>query len=182
MVAAESVRTVDAVDLLDASFNNLTTLDEQKPHQEEISNEHGSGAAARSDGLNENGGDEDFDAFVCSKRLKEREELQESLSKIEKDPVTEVEKVEKKEELEEIKQDIQKGLEPTLVVSDSKQATDLPNTTAPKRFLSPKDFELLKVIGMGAFGKVLQVRNKKSKQILAMKVISKRLLNRKSSA
>ena len=50
-----------------------------------------------------------------------------------------------------------------------------------KRYVSPQDFELLKVIGMGAFGKVLQVRNNKSKQILAMKIISKRLINRKSS-
>mmetsp|Transcript_22239 Transcript_22239/g.55068 ORF Transcript_22239/g.55068 Transcript_22239/m.55068 type:complete len:811 (-) Transcript_22239:132-2564(-) len=48
------------------------------------------------------------------------------------------------------------------------------------RYVTPKDFELLKVIGMGAFGKVLQVRNKQSKQILAMKIISKRQL-RKSS-
>jgi serine/threonine protein kinase len=48
------------------------------------------------------------------------------------------------------------------------------------RFVTPKDFELLKVIGMGAFGKVLQVRNKRSKKILAMKVISKRLLRRKA--
>jgi p70 ribosomal S6 kinase len=48
------------------------------------------------------------------------------------------------------------------------------------RYVTPKDFELLKVIGMGAFGKVLQVRNKRSKKILAMKVISKRLLRRKA--
>jgi len=48
------------------------------------------------------------------------------------------------------------------------------------RFVTPKDFELLKVIGMGAFGKVLQVRNKQSQQILAMKIISKRQLRKKS--
>ncbi|KAL3916822.1 MAG: hypothetical protein SGILL_005006 [Bacillariaceae sp.] len=48
------------------------------------------------------------------------------------------------------------------------------------RYVTPKDFDLLKVIGMGAFGKVLQVKNKQSSQILAMKVISKRLLKRKS--
>lgn len=53
-------------------------------------------------------------------------------------------------------------------------------TLERKRFVSPKDFELLKVIGMGAFGKVLQVRNRHNQQVLAMKVISKRLLNRKS--
>lgn len=48
------------------------------------------------------------------------------------------------------------------------------------RFVTPGDFELLKVIGMGAFGKVLQVRNKKSGQVLAMKIISKRVLKRRS--
>jgi p70 ribosomal S6 kinase len=46
--------------------------------------------------------------------------------------------------------------------------------------VTPKDFELLKVIGMGAFGKVLQVKNRVTGQILAMKVMSKRLLKRKS--
>jgi tRNA A-37 threonylcarbamoyl transferase component Bud32 len=48
------------------------------------------------------------------------------------------------------------------------------------RFVTAKDFDLLKVIGMGAFGKVLQVRQKKTQRILAMKVISKRVLQRKS--
>jgi tRNA A-37 threonylcarbamoyl transferase component Bud32 len=55
------------------------------------------------------------------------------------------------------------------------------NGANDKRFVAPKDFELLKVIGMGAFGKVLQVRNRQSLQILAMKVISKRLIKRKTS-
>eukprot|EP00581_Thalassiosira_minuscula_P003246 CAMPEP_0183738070 /NCGR_PEP_ID=MMETSP0737-20130205/53690_1 /TAXON_ID=385413 /ORGANISM="Thalassiosira miniscula, Strain CCMP1093" /LENGTH=693 /DNA_ID=CAMNT_0025972517 /DNA_START=53 /DNA_END=2131 /DNA_ORIENTATION=+ len=50
-----------------------------------------------------------------------------------------------------------------------------------KKFIAPKDFELRKVIGMGAFGKVLQVRNRHSSKIFAMKVISKRLIKRKSS-
>ena len=48
-----------------------------------------------------------------------------------------------------------------------------------RRFVTPKDFELLKVIGMGAFGKVLQVRQRHSNEILAMKIISKRLLKKK---
>jgi len=50
-----------------------------------------------------------------------------------------------------------------------------------KRYVTPQDFELLKVIGMGAFGKVLQVKSKSSQQVLAMKVISKRLLKHKTS-
>jgi len=54
------------------------------------------------------------------------------------------------------------------------------NNDKSSRFVTPKDFELLKVIGMGAFGKVLQVRNKQSSQILAMKIISKRQLRKKS--
>lgn len=49
------------------------------------------------------------------------------------------------------------------------------------RYVTPKDFDLLKVIGIGAFGKVLQVRNRKSGKILAMKIISKRLLKRKAA-
>jgi p70 ribosomal S6 kinase len=57
---------------------------------------------------------------------------------------------------------------------------DHPSHSPNHRFVTPKDFELLKVIGMGAFGKVLQVRNKQSSQVLAMKIISKRLLKRKS--
>lgn len=68
------------------------------------------------------------------------------------------------------------------VKSDSAETEILadPRDTNDKRFVSPKDFVLLRVIGMGAFGKVLQVRNKHNHQVLAMKVISKRLLNRKA--
>jgi len=65
------------------------------------------------------------------------------------------------------------------IVSPSAANTAEDPTTGNRRYVSPKDFELLKVIGMGAFGKVLQVRNRQSKQVLAMKVISKRLLRRK---
>ena len=62
--------------------------------------------------------------------------------------------------------------------NDSEQS----NTADRKRhFLAPKDFELLKVIGMGAFGKVLQVRNRRSSTVYAMKIISKRLIKRKTS-
>lgn len=50
---------------------------------------------------------------------------------------------------------------------------------ARRRYVTPKDFELLRVIGMGAFGKVLQVRNKESNKVFAMKVISKRVLRKK---
>ena len=89
-------------------------------------------------------------------------------------------KEEKEQKIAELEEDRSKGLEPTLVVTDSKPPEGVPVPRDPKRYISPKDFELLKVIGMGAFGKVLQVRNKTSNQILAMKVISKRLLNRKS--
>jgi Protein kinase domain len=58
----------------------------------------------------------------------------------------------------------------------------LSNYQPLRRFVSPKDFDLLKVVGMGAFGKVLQVRNKRSQQVLAMKIISKRLLRRKGDS
>lgn len=63
------------------------------------------------------------------------------------------------------------------------ESPDEPSLLSAKkeRYVTPKDFDLLKVIGMGAFGKVLQVRNRHSGQVLAMKVISKRLLRRKIS-
>ncbi|CAM9792556.1 unnamed protein product, partial [Phaeothamnion confervicola] len=48
------------------------------------------------------------------------------------------------------------------------------------RKVGPKDFELLTVIGIGAFGKVLQVRNRFSGKIYAMKCISKEMLRRKN--
>jgi hypothetical protein len=49
-----------------------------------------------------------------------------------------------------------------------------------QRYVTPKDFELLKVVGMGSFGKVLQVKNRRTGNVHAMKIISKRLLRRKT--
>lgn len=71
---------------------------------------------------------------------------------------------------------------PTTSTSSTADITsDIPIQTFSqrKRYVTPQDFELLKVIGMGAFGKVLQVRNKKTQKVHAMKVISKRLLKKK---
>ncbi|PWN45581.1 kinase-like protein [Ceraceosorus guamensis] len=43
-----------------------------------------------------------------------------------------------------------------------------------KKRLTPSDFEYLKLIGRGTFGRVFQVRKKDTKRIYAMKVLSKR--------
>ncbi|KAH9938248.1 serine/threonine protein kinase [Fomitopsis serialis] len=43
-----------------------------------------------------------------------------------------------------------------------------------KRALTPRDFDFLKLIGRGTFGRVFQVRKKDTKRIYAMKVLSKR--------
>ncbi|KAF9263639.1 kinase-like protein [Marasmius fiardii PR-910] len=43
-----------------------------------------------------------------------------------------------------------------------------------KRAVTPRDFEFLKLIGRGTFGKVFQVRKKDTKRIYAMKVLSKK--------
>ncbi|KIL68341.1 hypothetical protein M378DRAFT_72522 [Amanita muscaria Koide BX008] len=43
-----------------------------------------------------------------------------------------------------------------------------------KRALTPRDFEFLKLIGRGTFGKVYQVRKRDTKRIYAMKVLSKK--------
>jgi len=43
-----------------------------------------------------------------------------------------------------------------------------------KRSLTPRDFEFLKLIGRGTFGRVFQVRKRDTKRIYAMKVLSKK--------
>lgn len=45
-----------------------------------------------------------------------------------------------------------------------------------------EDFDVLKIIGKGAFGRVYKVRHKKSNSILAMKVLSKRQLIKKNQS
>ena len=53
------------------------------------------------------------------------------------------------------------------------------DSTPATVYVTPSDFTLLSVIGMGSFGKVLLVRNKQTLATSAMKIISKRLLTRK---
>lgn len=112
-----------------------------------------------------------------------------------KQPSLEMTEDEKKEEINDVTREFNRSLsingndDPPLddvntppETSTNASANEPTNEEATdKRFVAPKDFELLKVIGMGAFGKVLQVRNRQSKEILAMKVISKRLIKRKAS-
>ncbi|KAG8787453.1 hypothetical protein FRC15_009156 [Serendipita sp. 397] len=43
-----------------------------------------------------------------------------------------------------------------------------------KRSLNPRDFEILKLVGKGTFGRVFQVRKKDTRRIYAMKVLNKK--------
>lgn len=43
-------------------------------------------------------------------------------------------------------------------------------STSGRRRLGPSDFELLRIVGQGAFGKVFQVRKRDTGEIFAMKV------------
>jgi tRNA A-37 threonylcarbamoyl transferase component Bud32 len=53
------------------------------------------------------------------------------------------------------------------------------SAAATKRRLGPHDFELMRVVGQGAFGKVFQVRKRDTQEIFAMKVMRKdRILER----
>eukprot|EP01101_Sappina_pedata_P008536 TRINITY_DN4759_c0_g1_i2.p2 TRINITY_DN4759_c0_g1~~TRINITY_DN4759_c0_g1_i2.p2 ORF type:complete len:381 (-),score=170.56 TRINITY_DN4759_c0_g1_i2:125-1267(-) len=53
-------------------------------------------------------------------------------------------------------------------------AGDDSKTLAEKKRVGVEDFEILKLIGRGSFGKVLQVRKKDNKKIFAMKVLNKK--------
>jgi protein-serine/threonine kinase len=49
-----------------------------------------------------------------------------------------------------------------------------PDSSQSKVHLKPSDFEFLKLIGRGTFGRVFQVRKKDTRRIYAMKVLSKK--------
>ncbi|KAG1664163.1 hypothetical protein FOA52_012244 [Chlamydomonas sp. UWO 241] len=54
--------------------------------------------------------------------------------------------------------------------------------TAKAGAVSLKDFELMRLVGQGAFGKVFQVRHKKSKDVFAMKVMRKDTIHKQEHA
>lgn len=59
---------------------------------------------------------------------------------------------------------------------DTGKAVNLLADSQPTVKISPDDFEFLKVIGRGSFGKVMQVRYKGDKQIYAMKILRKKAI------
>jgi len=56
-----------------------------------------------------------------------------------------------------------------------------PVNVAKNISIGPQHFDLLKLIGEGAFGKVIMVRNRLNQKLYAMKVISKKLLRKKNN-
>jgi serine/threonine protein kinase len=52
----------------------------------------------------------------------------------------------------------------------------LPPNSGPPRKVTIEDFDLLKVLGRGAFGKVMQVRKKDTGKIYAMKILKKNMV------
>jgi p70 ribosomal S6 kinase len=63
---------------------------------------------------------------------------------------------------------------------DLEVEADVVADAPPRRKLGPSDFELVRVIGMGAFGKVVMVRSRLSGNSYAMKCISKRMLHKRN--
>ncbi|KAL7535517.1 hypothetical protein ACHAXR_006537 [Thalassiosira sp. AJA248-18] len=94
-------------------------------------------------------------------------------------PVANIDGIQPSSDVADIAEDIPADKTEDQPTSD--EPSKEPESKADRKFIAPKDFELLKVIGMGAFGKVLQVRNRHSSKIFAMKIISKRLIKRKGS-
>lgn len=54
------------------------------------------------------------------------------------------------------------------------------SASGSKKRLGPEDFELLRVVGQGAFGKVFQVRKRDTREVFAMKVMRKDRILEKS--
>ena len=69
-------------------------------------------------------------------------------------------------------QDEEELEEPTVMTHVETETSELAGQQR-KRKLGPEDFELLRVVGQGAFGKVFQVRKKDTGEIFAMKVMKK---------
>lgn len=59
--------------------------------------------------------------------------------------------------------------------------TTTKQVTSVEITIGPQHFDLLKLLGTGAFGKVVLVQNRLSKELYAMKVISKKLLRKKNN-
>lgn len=65
-------------------------------------------------------------------------------------------------------------------ILDDEESTDATaDGTVSSRSICLDDFEFLCVLGRGGFGKVMQVRNKRSQQIYAMKILKKSELQRR---
>lgn len=85
------------------------------------------------------------------------------------------------------KDSIEQGIRSYAAVSTSSVSTVASNInvvkddeTSMKVVIGPQHFDLLKLIGEGAFGKVILVKNCLDSKLYAMKVISKKLLKKKN--
>lgn len=70
--------------------------------------------------------------------------------------------------------------EPTVRTHIETETSAAISARSPKRKLGPEDFELLRVVGQGAFGKVFQVRKRDTREVFAMKVMRKDRILEKS--
>ena len=71
---------------------------------------------------------------------------------------------------------------PTVVEEEQNQnVEDAKEDELFRPVIGPQHFDLLKLIGEGAFGKVIMVRNRLNKEMYAMKVIRKRLLKKRNN-
>lgn len=71
--------------------------------------------------------------------------------------------------------------EPALEADEDTETTREISTTIVEIQIGPQHFELCKLLGTGAFGKVVLVQNRLNRRYYAMKVISKHLIKKKNN-
>jgi len=116
-------------------------------------------------------------AHTCASLMKQTDKLSRILNE---ERAKESEETDAETKPIERNNEIYEKEEPTVRTHVETETSAAISALSPKRKLGPEDFELLRVVGQGAFGKVFQVRKRDTREVFAMKVMRKDRILEKS--